>query len=501
MSNNDKKPTQPDLVNLAWAAVDPNFQLADLVIETETKDVVEQVSSTVTQTTSPTDRSKEHDNPLPLYTLRMSLDRFQEHASTFSQFRVREQYIDAIRLGAVQMQRTDVLDGSLKREGSDWQQSVDYEGMQLKAARPSIQSNKSGMQATSENAAMAIQRALGLGTRVTIPLWHSGIWLTLNTPTDAALLNLERQIAEEKITLGRDTSGALFSNNLSYLIRHVFNFVLQHVYTSTLETTNAETLSKLIRVTDLPTIWWGMALAIYPNGFDHAQPCTLNPDRCQHIVKDRLQLALLQWTDRSRLTNKQRKHMANRIAKYTEKEIQEYQSEGSIGDGRTLDMGNNVTFVLRIPTVEEYVATGVQWVDSIVDMVNSALSNELGSQDRDEFVSEHSRLVSMRQYSHWVKAIRMSIDGNEVEVLPGDDMDDLINRMSGDDDLVNIFLEGIKNYIADATISVIGLPSYKCPNCEGDMTPEESKHPYLVQLDSLMTFFTLRGLRLLRAKS
>lgn len=499
MSNTEKG----DLLNVdRWAIPDEDFKLPDLALQPDdTKAPVEAINPHVTMTTSPTDKSRTHNNPLPLYTLRMSLDNFQEHASTFSQFRVNPQYIDAIKLGAAQMMRTDVLDSALTREGSDWQQSVDYEGLQLKATRPTVQSAKSGMQATSENAAMAIQRQMGLGTRVMIPLWHSGIWLTLNTPTDAALLNLERQIAEEKITLGRDTSGTLFSNNLSYLIRHVFNFMLQHVHTSTLETTTPESLSRLIRVTDLPTIWWGLGLAIYPNGFDHAQPCTLNPDRCQHVVKDRVQLALLQWTDRARLTNKQRKHMANRIAKYTEKDIQDYQSEGTIGDGRVLDMGNSVNFVLRIPTVEEYVATGVQWVDSIVDMVNSALSAELSTLDRDEFVAEHSRLVSMRQYSHWVKAIRMSTESGEIEVLPGEDMDDLINRMSGEDVLVDKFLDFIKNYIADATISLIGLPSYKCPNCEGSMSDEESKHPYLVQLDALMTFFTLRGLRLLRARS
>ena len=190
MSNTEKG----DLLNVdRWAIPDEDFKLPDLALQPDdTKAPVEAINPHGTMTTSPTDKSRTHNNPLPLYTLRMSLDNFQEHASTFSQFRVNPQYIDAIKLGAAQMMRTDVLDSALTREGSDWQQSVDYEGLQLKATRPTVQSAKSGMQATSENAAMAIQRQMGLGTRVMIPLWHSGIWLTLNTPTDAALLNLER---------------------------------------------------------------------------------------------------------------------------------------------------------------------------------------------------------------------------------------------------------------------------------------------------------------------
>lgn len=451
----------------------------------------------VTMERSPIDSQAPHGKKNPLFTLSMSLDDFQKHAGRFPSFKVRGNYVDAIGQGAMPMMRTDVLNDTTTREGSDWQQTVEYERMQYGLAQPRPD-NGSGKEITGENAVLMIQKALGLGTRATVPLWHSGLWLTLNTPTDAELLNLERQIQEEKISLGKDTAGTLYSNNLVYIVRHVFRFILDHIHSSTLADSTPEKLSKLIRVTDLPTILWAMSCTIYPNGFDHSRPCTVNPDKCQHIAEGRINLAKLSFTDRSALTMKQKKHMANRIAKYTEEQILDYQNEGRIGDGKTFDLADSVSVVLRIPTVEEYVESGMRWIDSIINIIEESLSASLGDKERDAYVAQHGRLASLRQYGHWVKKIT---HGGSVEITDRESIEDLLDKLSSSDDLVTIYLENIKDYISSSTVSIIAIPAYKCPNCQGQMSGDDLRHPHLIQLDALMTFFTLKDLRLLRVKS
>ena len=142
--------------------------------------------------------------------------------------------------------------------------------------------------------------------------------------------------------------------------------------------------------------------------------------------------------------------------------------------------------------------TGGQLLHGFVDMVEAAVSDTMSANDKNRFISQHSDLVALRQYVHWIKHI-VCADDSVIEDV--ENMDELMNIMSTSDDIVDTFLKAIKDYIDEATIAMIALPSYKCPACGGDMSPAETKHPYLIPLETTMLFFTLRDRRLLRVKT
>lgn len=445
----------------------------------------------------------------PLYMVRVTLDELNKAAEAYPNINPASSeegrnWVKAVSEALPLVLRGDVHLGSLKREGSDWRQSVDHEGLRLGAGKPMFgNSNDPTQRLTGERAIMRIQGLLGLGSVVQVPLWHTGIWVTIKAPSDGALLNLERIIAEDKITLGRDANGMIYSNASVYLNNHLFNFVVEHIYDTTLRDYSPEKFRSLVRSTDFPTLIWGLACAIYPTGYPVAQPCTLNPDVCQEVTSEHVMLPKLNWVDRQALTAHQKRHMANRNAKYTTEEIQKYMSEGRMADARPVDLTPNLRFALQVPTIEQYVESGDRWVTEIIDMVSTAMGSTLDEKNKDRFIMEHSRLSTLRQYAHWVKRIVLLNEQGEEDGVVDDreTIEATLNTISTDDEIVTKFLEAVKIYIDDSTVQMIALPSFNCPKCQAPMVDEERKHPLLIPLEPNMLFFTLRGRRLSRAKT
>lgn len=402
------------------------------------------------------------------------------------------------KYGIISAQKNFVHRGTLNHPNAQWRQVVEHESMRLGIGRPQTVVTGRGSTLTGEGAMFAVQAALGLGTLVQVPCWHSGLWITFRTPQDSALLALERRIQEERIQLGRDTNGVIYSNTMVYIVKHVFDFVLDHIYSVTMVDYSPEKLARLLRVTDLQTIVHALACSIYPNGYEHAQPCILTPDKCQNVAKDKIMLTKMFWTDRSRLTNAQVKHMANRVASYTEEQIVKYQEEGKIGNGRTVSR-DGVDFVMHVPTIHQYVEAGVVWVEEIIALVNKTLSGEIGLKDRNDYINQQSRLVTLRQYGHWIR--RIAIPAQEIVVDDREHIDKMLNILSSNDELVTLITGQIGEYIEESTISIIAIPSFKCPSCQKPMTSKEKRHPNLIPIDSVAVFFTLLDHRLLRAKT
>lgn len=393
------------------------------------------------------------------------------------------------------------------REGAEWRQSVDYENIKLRAGKPNLANSSGNSQVLGERAIVRIQQALGLGNYVQIPLWHSGIWVTFRVPSDIELLNLDAIIAEEKIRLGMETRGLVFSNYSAYLINHLINFALEHVYDCTIKEHNPALLRKLIRVSDIPLIAWGLACSIYPNGYPHSQPCMVNPEKCRHVTKEQLFLPKINWVDNTALTKAQRKHMANRVARYSEEEILAYQNQGRASDGKAFSI-RGVNFALRVPSIDDYVNSGYQWINDIVSAVDSLFDKNIGETRKESMILGQANLSSLRQYAHWVKSITHGEGDGEVTLTDPADLNRLIEILCTDSEIVKGFMDAVAEYIQEATISLIAIPRTRCPSCQQPdkddkedlaLMDEQHKHPYLVPLDAVNLFFTLRGYRTARA--
>lgn len=407
-------------------------------------------------------------------------------------------WIGAVLAGQKNLYTANAFHDSVEREDSLWSQVVPHKGEQLGIRRPQLGEPQEGGLLTGEQAMMKMQAVLGLGAIVRIPLWHSGIWVSLKAPSESALLELDRRIANEKVLLGRISNGLVFSNTSVYMHSFLLNFALDHMYEATVKYNKPSDLKKLIDINDLPTLLWGLICTIYPNGYPYKRPCVTDPSKCTHIVEELLAINKLSWTDERSLTDWQRDHMVKRNAKVSLEDIKRYKEEHKYNKNGTLQLRDNLTVVLRVPTLDDYEKTGFAWVDGLVNMVDQAFGGTIQGEERDRFIMEQSAMTALRQYAHWID--RVVLEGKHV-INDRSSIDDVIGTLTSDDQLYTDFFNGMGAFINDTTISTIAVPKFDCPACKKPMSTEEKAHPHLIPLDVTSIFFTLVGHRISKVLS
>lgn len=454
------------------------------------------------------ERSKKDDIPIEygLSLMRINGDELSRVADLFPKLDFTSNEEGREWAAAVRDAMSYYIDGepfleALFREGADWRQVVEHEGRRLFAGKPKINSGeaKDGERLTGQRAMYEVMGAMNLGSIIQIPLWASGIWVSIKAPTDSELLILDQQLAEQKTTLGNLTSGLVFSNASAYLMNTLINFALDHVYDSTLAATNTENLRKIILTPDLPVLLWGLACSIYPNGFPYRRPCVADPQQCQHVEEMKLHLARICWTDTSALSRNHRSHMISRKAKHKMEVVQNYQREHDRLGKKEVKISDQLSMVLRVPTLEEYIEAGFTWIDGIVQIVEDNFGSSLRGEDRDNHILQQGNVTTLRQYVHWVDMIKIHKDEErEPDYIDSrDDIDEVLANLSGEERIRDSFFEQVGHYIDETTISIIGIPRYKCPNCgKPQGNPEENHHPYIIPIDTVTVFFTLQRQRL-----
>lgn len=388
------------------------------------------------------------------------------------------------------MMRGDAFNTTLSRQDTLWRQAVTAEGEQLGAGRPSFtDKTEPGQKLVGPQAVMKIRGLLGMGTVARIPLWHTGMWLNFKAPSEVDMLELERRIADDKMVLGRITNGAIFSNNSVYLNGHVMDFALNHVYEATYRQVPPLELKKLIKVTDLPQLTWGILCAIFPNGYQYRQPCVYDPTKCTHVVEEIIDLTKISWVDDRALTEEQRKHMVKRTAKFTDEQIAAYQNEHRFVEKYgTFELRPGLVMVMKVPTLQEHEDAGRAWVDSVVERTDASFDGKTGN-ERNERIMQMASASALRQYGQWIA--KFVLDEGETVIDDAATIEATLSDLTGQPDVYQKFFDAIEAFINNCTISLIAVPKINCPNCENPMTPEEKAHPHLTTLDVATLFFTL----------
>lgn len=373
----------------------------------------------------------------------------------------------------------------------DWGQTVPHNDTNLAAGR--IRMDK------VNDPVLALRSSLGQGALVQVPLWHTGIWLTLRAPSNSELLDLDQQVRMEKNILGRLSNGMVFSNTEVYTVATYAKFVLDHMYSATYEfqtTDHASELMEIIKSTDFPQMMYGMLSAMFPDGYPFRQPCVANPHTCDHMEETVLSFARLSWVDRSRLTDKQKRLMASRSTKRTPEQLKEYQDEFPF-DNRSVKLNDSITVHLAVPTLAAQIDGGFRWVDGIADATNSAFGAKLSEVDRYRHIQRAGKMSNLRQYSHWIGSIEMQLKDNVAPTVIEDwvKKDEALEVISGDAKSTKLLDGEILKWIDSCTVSVIGLAKSNCPACQGEPSADLTTHPHLIPLDIGYVFFTLAALK------
>jgi hypothetical protein len=390
----------------------------------------------------------------------------------------------------------DATEPALGREDSQWGQSINTNGKDLEIKDIKLKKAKNTI-LSGEKAALAIMTHLGIGGIKQVPLFHSGIWVTIKTPKEADIVELYRQISEDNISLGRSTYGSIFSNTSVAITDTLVNFALDHVQNSTCSLTGEKTLKDIIRIQDIYPLIWGVVCTLFPKGFHYTRPCINNPEKCAYILEKKLDPRKLLWVDRKALNEEQTLFMAKRNPGCrTVSEILHYQESlkstaSTVKELRTKD-ADPIYITIKSPSVNDHITNGNKWINSIIDMVEEALDEELSEEIKDARLERHAQATIMRQYNHWVESIE--IDTNIIEDTVS--IDKALDTLSMSTEIRKQYNKHIIDYINTSTISLIGIPAFDCPQCNEDQNPNtDESDPFvnIIPIDVILTFFALSG--------
>jgi len=392
-------------------------------------------------------------------------------------------WVEGYRASTFYSTSNDQFVSRLKKKGSQFHQSVNYEGKNLAAGAVNLSSNP-GDKLTGEKAVYWVKTVTGQGGIIQIPLWHSGFWVSIKTPSEIALLELNARIAEDKIEFGRQSYGLAFSNSTVFFTSHIVNFILDHVFDHSIK--EVKDIRDLIVSQDIYLLAWGMACAIWKNGFQYTRSIVNEDNTAGKVIKALLAVPRLCFTDRSALTDWQKSHMAGRHGKHmTLESIEKYRKEFTVGHTRSIvvDEENDTQMELAVPYLDQYLNSGQKWVNFLVSKVDAAMQMASDDGRRNTYITQYGKASLLRQYAHWVKSI--TVKGRTFEDT--DTVELLLDDMSANQTVREIYFKEIGKFIDDTTVSLIAVPAVKGV----DSLDKNPRFPYLVPIDPLMTFFTL----------
>lgn len=372
---------------------------------------------------------------------------------------------------------------SVERDGAKWRQHIDTQKGELGISTPRFAEN--GPKLTGQAANIRMRALLGRGSLISVPLVHSGFWITLRSPSDSALIALRSTLLNEKITLGRSTHGLVFSNVQSYSNSWLLDLALDHMYSTTLKDVKDEDLREMIQAPDLPLVFWGLACAIWPNGFNYVRPDLTQEGLEQKDYHSGLvDIQKMLWIDNSALTERQRSHMANRQPRSVTKDMIEiYRSEFPLLSGRSIELADGQIKVnMSIPSADKYIRSGYRWISGLVDMIERTFTGNRSNEDaRNSAILEQANATIMRQYGHWIESIEF--EGKAQTDL--DTLDMLIDTLAQDKNDRSKVFQAVADFIDDVTVAVIAIPEANGK----EVGPK--RFARLIPIDAVTTFFSL----------
>jgi hypothetical protein len=371
---------------------------------------------------------------------------------------------------------------TVDRPDSAWRQQV--EGPQGKIRMGALSFNTvSGQKLTGEKAVIQVRALTGLGSVIQVPLWHSGFHVTVKAPPESQLLELNRRLVDDKVVIGRTTNGLAFANTSSYMTGTILDFLMDYIYDTSVQEKDKGIMRSLIQAPDLPILYWGLAGAIWPRGFQYARPFIDPVTKQEKMLREKLAIGKLLWTDTKSLTPWQVSHMANRGSGLMSLDtIKRYRAEFTIGAPKRVKISDHISLTLRVPSADEYISAGNRWIGDVTNTVDSAFTVAPEDNRRANYIIQQGKSTSMRQYSHWVGVIHV---GNSL-IEDRETIENTLGDMSGDDAMRANYFDEIQKYIDEVTMAIIATPT---------ATQEEEKtlpkFPHLLPLNVEHTFFTL----------
>lgn len=215
-------------------------------------------------------------------------------------------------------------------------------------------------------------------------------------------------------------------------------------------------------------------------------------DNCSYVARDVLDLNKCIWTDVSKFSESQRKHMSRIQGNITDDDLTRYQDEFAKPASRRIILSNNLFIDLKIPTINDMIEQAVGWINGLEASINQTFGQSISPNQKLVLLEQKDAANAICHYIHWYERVGELDDEGEIlySSTNRDSIIDSLVTLAGEELIYNEIIEGVRAYISDTTTFVIGIPNYACPSC-GKWHNTEAPSQYIVKLDVFNLFFIL----------
>lgn len=414
-----------------------------------------------------------------------------------------------------------------QEDASTWTQKPGHDGSQpirIVSSRLNTETLLSQTTIRGKRAVNLINSINSNGLSTCIPLWNSGIviWIENMRVTDKVMLINE--ILNLNRSLGQSMGRSLYSAHDSVINSAVLDWVLDFVTTSSLKTSDKETLKRHILVDDIMTIMAGALQCLYPNGYplnyrcintltgqcDYSVP-VLTPDN-KFNAGGLLEPAKTLWVNTKDVTSDDYDVMGANQNTVTIEQVIEYQNRRNKINRRVVVIDrpedSRVVAVLKQPSLYDYETKSKRWITAVEELTNRLLAKaniEDSRAARQRAITKTANILQAYDNMGWIDHFEINTwdhnlgEWHTVKTEEGD-MDaceGVVESFVTVEEQIDALKKGIEEFKATSTISVIGLSNFTCPKCNSGQTKDDHKHPSLIPVN-LVSYFFMIGEYLLR---
>ena len=347
------------------------------------------------------------------------------------------------------------------------------------------------------------------GKHIQIPLIHSGFSITIRPPSQSQLAIVLDKLNVERAELGRSTYGLIHSNQRALVLEIIVEFILSLVVATTKQLVENAQVVKItmadIYVDDIPLLQGGLIKALFFNGVPYKRACVSSPGTCTTVYEGTMDIAELYVEQTEKLSIKSIAHIRKRTkGSVSFSDIEGYIKELPLSEGRVVSLSDSIKFKLVRPNLQEYFDSRRTWAITLTSILEETLADGGGSANKEQYLTQAMDATIANQFGHFVSEIRVNSNVSRDRVSIDRALTEII---SGDNALLEKFIDSVKDFMEDSVVATYAVPSFQCPSCGGntaeDVTVEAEKEgleanffatDWLMPLD--MTLFTTAGLTL-----
>lgn len=432
----------------------------------------------------------------------------------------RKQIFRLIEEAAGLLYPDDIFGETVESIGSkedEWVQQMDNGNDSIHCRAQRVGKPETGGLLKGEKAVNRMNSLLGASVPVVVPLWGSGIRVTI---AGIKLTDVQSIVSRYNIKigdLGWRTLGASFTADDMLRNVVIIDEILAKVVKSTLTNTTIDNLKAVIKATDIPVLIAGALKSLYRGGYpinpicrnveagkcSFDNPIQLDGDTGKFKTDQLLEFGRISVANRYRVSNDDLNMLNAPLGSKSVDEVLAHQKKMYPAEviGPLNDDGDALfSIVPRVPSIAQYQSYSQQWISDCEMRVNDIVSKSGLSMPAHVESMHNKNIVAISEImksgieNAWIDKIIISQDDIE-ETIDGDET--VYKLIVGDFGMryADEIRDAMRKYRESCTRAVVGIPEYICPVCkEHHQGPEHI--PSLVPIDVASYFLAIGGWQL-----